>query len=60
VEEPQHTKETILEYFLVLQDLEDVFQEILGLPPRRDIDFCIELVPRVSLVSKNLSRMSTS
>ena len=35
-----------LEYFHVLQEFRDVFpDEILGLPPKRDIDFTIELVP---------------
>jgi hypothetical protein len=28
----------------VLRDFEDVFREIPGLPPKRDIDFCIDLV----------------
>jgi hypothetical protein len=34
-------------------------EEILGLPPRRDIDFSIELAPGVVPVSKTLYRMST-
>ena len=35
-----------LEYFHVLQEFMDVFpDEIPGLPPKRDIDFTIELVP---------------
>ena len=42
-----------LEDFQVLQEFRDVFpDEILGLPPKRDIDFMIELVPGVALVSK--------
>ena len=33
---------------LILQDSLDVFpEEIPGLPPKRDLDFTIELVPRV-------------
>jgi hypothetical protein len=36
----------------VLRDFEDVFKEIPGLPPKRDIDFSIDLVPRVAPVSK--------
>ena len=32
----------------ILQDFSDVFlEEILGLPPKRDLDFTIELVPGV-------------
>jgi hypothetical protein len=45
VEEPDKTKGPSLEDFLVLQEFEDVFKEILGLPPKRDIDFSIDLVP---------------
>ena len=42
-----------LEDFHVLQEFRDVFpDEILVLPPNRDIDFIIELVPREALVSK--------
>jgi hypothetical protein len=36
-----------------------VFKEILGLPPKRDIDFYINLMPRATLVSKTPYRMST-
>jgi hypothetical protein len=52
VEEPDNTKGPRLEYFLVLQEFEDVFQEIPRLPPRREIDFSIDLVSGVSPVSK--------
>ena len=38
----------------------DVFpDEILGLPPERDIDFMIELVPGAAPVSKTPYKMST-
>ena len=51
---------TRLEDFHVLQEFRDVFpNEILGLPPKRDIDFTIELVPGVAPVSKTPYRMST-
>ena len=44
----------------MLQEFEDVFpDEILGLPPKRDIDFTIELVPGAAPMSKTLYRMST-
>ena len=49
-----------LEDFHVLQEFRDVFpDEILELHPNRDIDFTIELVPGVALVSKTPYRMST-
>jgi hypothetical protein len=59
VEDPEKTKGTSLEYFSILQVFEDAFQEILGLPPMRDIYFSIYLVPGVSPVSKTPYRMST-
>jgi hypothetical protein len=59
VEEPNNKKGTSLEDLSVLQEFEDVFQEILGLPPRREIYFSIDLVPGVSLMSKIPYRMST-
>ena len=49
-----------LEDFHVLQGFKDVFpDEILGLPPKRDIDFTIELVLGAAPVSKTPYRMST-
>ena len=49
-----------LEDFHVLQEFRDVFpDEIPWLPPKRDIDFTIELVPREKTVSKTPYRMST-
>jgi hypothetical protein len=59
VEDPVDIKGPSLEDFSVLQEFEDVFQEIPGLPPRREIDFSIDLVPRVAPVSKTPYRMST-
>jgi hypothetical protein len=59
VEEPDNPKGPNLEYFSVLWEFEDVFQEIPGFPPRRQIDFSIDLVPRASLVSKTPYKMST-
>ena len=50
----------MLEDYQVLQEFIDVFpDEIPGLPPKRDIDFTIELVPGVAPVSKTPYRMST-
>jgi hypothetical protein len=60
-----HTKDTTkdimpsIEDHLASRDFEDVFKEILGLPPKRDIDFSIDLVTGFSLVSKTLYRMGT-
>ena len=49
-----------LEDFHVLQEFRDVFpDEFPGLPPKRDIDFKIELVAAAALVSKTPYRMST-
>ena len=48
-----------LEDYQVLQEFKDVFlDEIPGLPPKGDIDFTIERVPRVAPVSKTHYGMS--
>jgi hypothetical protein len=59
VEELEKKKGPNLEYFSVLQEFEDVFQEIPGLPPKRGIYFSIDLVPGTSPVSKTPYQMST-
>jgi hypothetical protein len=59
VEEPVDTNGPRPGNFSVLQEFEDVFQEIPGLPPRRDIYFPIDLVPGAAPVSKTPYRMST-
>jgi hypothetical protein len=59
VEETDNTKGPSLEDFSVLWEFEDVFQEIPGFPPRREIDFSIDLVPRAAPVSKKPYRMRT-
>jgi len=41
-----------IEDYLILQELYDIFKEILGLPPKRDIDFAIDLIPGTTYVSK--------
>ena len=49
-----------LEYYHVLQEFKYVFpNEIPGLPPKRGIDFTIELVPGAAPMSKAPYRMST-
>jgi hypothetical protein len=52
-------KNPSLEEFPVLQEFEDVFGEIPGLPPKRDIDFSIDLMLGVAPISKTPYRMST-
>ena len=43
-----------------MKGFKDVFpDEIPGLPPKRDIDFTIELVPGMTPMSKTTYRMST-
>jgi hypothetical protein len=41
VEEPTKNKSPNIEDFVVLQEFEDVFGEIPGFPPKRDIDFLL-------------------
>jgi hypothetical protein len=48
-----------IEYYAVLKEFEDVFKEIQGLPPKRDIDFSINLMPGATPISKTPYRMST-
>jgi hypothetical protein len=43
----------------VLTEFKDVFQEVPGLPPKRYIDFSINLMPGAAPVSKSPYRMST-
>jgi hypothetical protein len=59
VEERGRTRGISLEYFLVLQEFEDVFQEIIGFPPKREIDFSIDLVLGAAPASRKTYRMST-
>ena len=59
MEEESKDKVPNLEDHVVLEDFQDVFKEVPGLPPKRDIDFSINLMPRVAPVSKTPYRMST-
>jgi hypothetical protein len=52
-------KVSSIEDHAVLKDFEDVFQEVPGLPPKRDIDFSIILMPGAAPLSKAPYRMST-
>jgi hypothetical protein len=50
----------ILEYHPIMKDYRDVFsEEVLGLPPMRDIDFSIELVPGTVPMFREPYKMST-
>ena len=43
----------------VVCEHEDVFpDDLLGLPPQRDVDFCIELHPGMLPISMTLHRMT--
>jgi hypothetical protein len=44
LEEAPKDKVPSVEDYALLQEFEDVFKEILGLPPKRDIDFSINLM----------------
>ena len=47
------------EEFCVLNNFEEVFQDMLGMPPRNDIDFMIDVIPRAMLMCKHTYRMRT-
>jgi hypothetical protein len=57
-QEPKNT-EPNLEDHAVLKYFEDLFKEISGLLPKRDVDFSINMMPREALVSKTPYWMST-
>jgi hypothetical protein len=48
MEETPKDKVPNLENYEVLKEFEDLFKEVPGLPPRRDIDLSIDLMPGVS------------
>jgi hypothetical protein len=59
MEETPKDKVPNLEDYAVLKEFEDVSREVPGLPPKRDIDFSINLMSREAPVSKTPYRMST-
>ena len=59
MEETPKDKETNLEDCVVLEEFENVFKEVPRLPPKRDIDFSINLMPGATPMSKTPYRMST-
>jgi hypothetical protein len=48
-----------IEYYAVLKEFDDIFKEIPRLPPKRDIDFSINLMFGATPVSKTPYKMST-
>jgi hypothetical protein len=59
MEEETKDKVASIEGHLVLKFFECVFGEIPIFPPKRDIDFSIDLVPGATPVSKKPYRMGT-
>jgi hypothetical protein len=59
MEETPKDRVPYIEYQVVLKEFEYVFKEIPGLPPKRDIDVSINLMPGAAPVSKTPYRMST-
>jgi hypothetical protein len=60
MEETPKDKVSNIEDYSFLKEFDDVFKEILGLPPKRDIDFSINMMLGEAPVSKTPYRMSTS
>ena len=59
VEELSTDMEPRIEEIPVLRNIQGVFPKVPRLPPKRDIDFTIDMVPRTILVSRDPHRMST-
>jgi hypothetical protein len=59
MEEASKDKVLNMEDHAVLEDFEDVFKAVPRLPPKKDTDFSINLMPGVAPVSKTFYRMST-
>jgi hypothetical protein len=56
-----HPKAIAQEDIRVVQDFPDVFlKELLGMPPDRDIEFLIELLPGTPPISKRPYRMAVN
>ena len=59
IEEVMHRVQSLsLSETRVVSEFEDVFQDIPGLPPRREVEFCIELQPDTTPISRAPYRMS--
>jgi hypothetical protein len=60
LEEAPEDKVSNIEYHVVLKEFEDVFQQVLGIPLKRDINFSINLKLGKAPVLKVPYRMSMS
>jgi hypothetical protein len=61
VEAVNEGKGTSMDKYPVLSEFKDVFmKELPGLPPKREIDFTIELKPGAEPISKTPYRMTAS
>jgi hypothetical protein len=58
MEEAPKDKVPSIEDYEVLKEFKDVFRDIPWFPPKRDIDFSINMMPGASPVSKTPYRMS--
>ena len=59
IQDIEADREQHIEYFLVLEELKDVFpKEIPRLPPKQDLDFSIKLTPGSVPASKSPYCMS--
>jgi hypothetical protein len=59
MEETPKYKVSNIEHYAFLKEFEYVFKEIPILPPKRDIDFFIDLIPGAAPISKTPYKMST-
>jgi hypothetical protein len=59
MEETMKDKDPILEGYPVLRDFEDMFEEFLGFPLKKDIDLSIHLIPEAYPISNTPYKMST-
>jgi len=59
MEEATKYKVASIEDHLCLRDFEDVLGEILWLPPKKEIDFSIDMVPGATPVSKTPYKINT-
>jgi len=56
--EVSNTQEPDLKGIPAVRDFPEVFQEVPGLPPNREIEFAIELLPGTTPISKAPYRMA--
>jgi hypothetical protein len=58
MEDPMKNKEPSIQDYPLLKEYEDVFWEFPGFPPKRDIDFFIDLMDGASPMSKTPYRIN--